>query len=74
MSIDSARFVNVAKTAIREQVADLLRALPSTDRAAYLEEEAQSLAYAFAEMAEERTQELRASLRLDDLAALPAND
>jgi hypothetical protein len=72
-SVDAARFVNVAKTAIREQVGDLLRGLPSGDRAAYLYEEAQSLADAFAELAEERVSDLRAGLR-EDLAALPSND
>jgi hypothetical protein len=62
MSIDHADFESISRTLIRRHLSDLLRKLPRDERASTIEEEATSLAYTLAEVAETRVADLRAAV------------
>lgn len=63
MSVDHADFEAKCRALIRRHVGDLLRGRGQVERDAFIDEEAASLAYALAEVAETRLADLRAEVR-----------
>jgi len=62
MSIDSTDLLPVAARLIRSRTKDLTRGMPRSERVEFIDAESESLAYALAELAQERLEELRAEL------------
>lgn len=62
MAIDHLDLLPVAKRLIRQRTADLTRGMPRNERAQFIEDEGESLAYALAEVAEDRIVDVRAEM------------